>query len=62
LAAIGQARLMAAYQRALDPMVAGQVLLTRQDLEDADRRQASRRTLERVLEWGAIPVINEMIR
>ncbi len=59
LAAIGQARLMAAYQRALDPIVAGQVLLTRQDLEDADRRQASRRTLERVLQWGAIPVINE---
>jgi glutamate 5-kinase len=59
LAAIGQARLMEAYQRALHPIIVGQVLLTRQDLEDQDRRQASRSTLERVLSWGAIPVINE---
>lgn len=59
LAAIGQARLIEAYQKALDPVVVGQVLLTRQDLEDEGRRQVSQRTLERMLAWRAIPVINE---
>ncbi len=61
LAAVGQALLMRVYERLFnecDRLVA-QVLLTRQDLEDTERREHARRTLLRLLEWRVVPVINE---
>lgn len=61
LAAVGQALLMRLYERLFSEygrMVA-QVLLTREDLEDQARRENARNTLERLLAWGVLPVINE---
>ncbi|MEF2145530.1 MAG: glutamate 5-kinase [Desulfovibrionaceae bacterium] len=59
--AIGQGRLMHEYDRALGElgMVAAQVLLTREGLRIRERFLNARNTLERLLEWGAIPIINE---
>ncbi len=59
LAAIGQAYLMHAYQKHLPDILLAQVLLTRQDLEDSRPRTNSANTLERLLEWGALPIVNE---
>jgi len=59
LAAIGQAYLMQAYQRHLPEVVLAQILLTRQDLEDPRHRANSANTLQRLLEWGALPIVNE---
>ncbi|MDA8193730.1 MAG: glutamate 5-kinase [Thermaerobacter sp.] len=59
LAAIGQARLIQAYQSVFDPVPVGQILITRADLEDPARRMASGRTLQQLLEWGVVPIINE---
>ncbi len=59
LAAIGQAYLMQAYQRHLPDVVLAQILLTRQDLEDARRRANSVNTIQRLLEWGVLPIVNE---
>jgi glutamate 5-kinase len=61
LAAIGQGLLMQHYAElfgAYDQVV-GQVLLTRQDLEDPHRRESAAATMERLLWWRAIPVVNE---
>jgi len=61
LAAIGQSRLMAAWTAgfAEHGIVAGQVLLTRGDLEDRRRYLNARATLETLIARKAIPVINE---
>lgn len=59
LAAIGQARLMQAYQRHLPDIAVAQILLTRADLEHEERRGNSSNTIKRLLEWGALPVVNE---
>ena len=60
-AAVGQCELMYTYDRlftAYNHNVA-QVLLTGVDVEDADRRQNVENTLNRLLELGALPIINE---
>ena len=60
-AAVGQGRLMALYQDAFavrDLQVA-QVLLTRGDLASRRRYQNASRTLEQLLDWGVVPVVNE---
>jgi glutamate 5-kinase len=61
LAAIGQGLLMAAYLRYLEEheQVGAQVLLTRDDFIHPERRANSLNTLEQLLGWGVIPVINE---
>lgn len=61
LAAIGQCRLMRAWNNELGHynQVAAQVLLTRDDLDHRGRMLAARRTLRALLQVGAIPVINE---
>jgi glutamate 5-kinase len=61
LAAIGQCRLMRAWNNELGNYnhVAAQVLLTRDDLDHRGRMLAARRTLRALLQMGAIPVINE---
>ncbi len=60
-AAVGQTRLMAGYEQALDvhDLVAAQVLLAPSDFFERSRYLHARGTLQRLLELGAVPVINE---
>jgi glutamate 5-kinase len=58
-AAVGQSRLMAAWETALAPRVVAQVLLTHDDVQDRRRYLNARHALERLLDDGVIPVINE---
>ncbi|WP_457636576.1 glutamate 5-kinase [Oceanithermus sp.] len=60
-AALGQPELMRAWQEALSRhgLTAAQVLLTAEDLADRRRYLNARATLERLLDWDVVPVINE---
>ena len=60
-AAVGQCELMYAYDRLFSQYshVIAQVLLTGSDVEDENRRENVHNTLMRLLEMGALPVINE---
>ena len=60
-AAIGQTRLMRAYEDAFAPhgINVAQLLLTRGDLADRTRHLNARATMETLLECGVVPVINE---
>jgi glutamate 5-kinase len=61
LASIGQAKLMGRYERSLARFgkMPGQILLTVDNLDqDASRSNASR-ALERLIEIGVLPIINE---
>ncbi|MCA9441664.1 MAG: glutamate 5-kinase, partial [Candidatus Omnitrophica bacterium] len=61
LAAVGQPLLMKAYaDRFADyDLKIAQVLLTREGLENRERYLNARHTLERLLSWGVVPIINE---
>jgi len=61
LAAIGQNRLMRAYMESFSRhgIKVGQVLLTREGLDNRPRFVMARNTLETLLHMGVIPVINE---
>jgi len=61
LSAIGQSKLMHAYDEAFSRhgIKVGQMLLTREGLEDRKRFVNSRNTLEALKRMGVIPVINE---
>jgi glutamate 5-kinase len=60
-AAVGQIALARTWSAALDRhgITAGQVLVTLQDTEERRRYLNARSTIERLLEWRAVPVINE---
>jgi len=60
-AAIGQSRLMRAYEDAFAAygINVAQLLLTRSDLADRTRHLNARATLETLLECGVVPIINE---
>jgi len=60
-AAVGQVRLAHAYQQLLQDrgLSAAQILLTPDDTEVRQRFLNARGTLERLLELGAVPIINE---
>ena len=60
-AAVGQGRLMGLYQDAfaVRGLAVAQVLLTRGDLASKRRYQNACRTLEQLLAWGVVPVVNE---
>lgn len=60
-ASAGQASLTQAYADVLAErsIPCGQVLLTRRDVMDRDAFLSARRTLSRLLELGAVPVVNE---
>lgn len=60
-AAVGQVRLMHRYAEAFHArgMVAGQVLLTRDVLANREQYLHARQALERMLEVGIVPVVNE---
>jgi len=60
-AAVGQTRLMQAYESALAPhnLKTAQVLLTGEDLASRQRFLNARSTLDALLGFGIIPIINE---
>ena len=60
-AAVGQSKLMNAYDHAFRVMGVrtAQVLLTREDIEDRTRYLNARNTIRAILEYGAVPIINE---
>jgi glutamate 5-kinase len=60
-AAVGQGRLMGLYEAAFGRhgVRVAQVLLTRGDLASRRRYQNACRTLEQLLGWGVVPVVNE---
>ena len=62
VSAVGQARLMATYNEAfgrLGGVVAGQVLLAPLDFMIRQQYLHARSTLERLLELGVVPIVNE---
>ena len=60
-AAVGQCELMYTYDRLFRQYnhTVAQILLTGEDVDHAERRQNFENTLERLLELGALPIINE---
>ncbi|HLN64272.1 MAG TPA: glutamate 5-kinase [Symbiobacteriaceae bacterium] len=61
LAAVGQGLLMQRYEAFFGEYgcVVGQMLLTRQDLEDEKRRASAQATMQQLFTWRVIPVVNE---
>lgn len=61
LASVGQGVLMQRYESlfAEYDCVVGQVLLTREDLEDEHRRESAAAVFDRMLTWNVIPIVNE---
>jgi len=60
-AAVGQIRLARAYEEVLSPhgIKTGQVLVTLEDTEDRRRYLNSRATMETLLGFGVVPIVNE---
>ena len=60
-AAVGQCELMDVYDRFFSTYhhTPAQILLTSEDLRNEERHANFRNTVERLLSWGVIPVINE---
>jgi glutamate 5-kinase len=60
-AAVGQSLLMQTWQRGFEPhgITVAQVLLTHDDLRVRSRYLGVKETLQQLLDYGAIPVINE---
>lgn len=60
-AAVGQCELMYVYDRLFTEYnhVVAQILITGDDLDHTDRKENFRNTLFRLLELGALPIINE---
>jgi glutamate 5-kinase len=61
MAAIGQSRLMMAYEKAFGrhEVTVAQILITRDDLNNRRRYLNARNTIFKLLSWGIIPIINE---
>lgn len=61
LSAIGQPMVMDLYNLALNAvgLLGAQVLLTAGDIKDPVRRKNLQNTLSKLLEWKAVPVLNE---
>ena len=61
VAAVGQSRLVEAYDKALGHhgRCAAQVLLTAEDMDDRVRYLNVRNTLLALMEYGAVPIVNE---
>lgn len=60
-AAVGQCELMYTYDKLFSEYhhTVAQILLTAEDIQDDRRSKHVHDTLERLLNWGALPVINE---
>lgn len=61
VAAVGQAGLILAYEKAFarDAMKVAQILLTAEDMTNRKRYLNARNTLNTLLEWGVVPIVNE---
>ena len=61
VAAVGQSLLVEAYERSLQAFGrhAAQILLTAEDLETRTRYLNARNTIRSLLDYGAVPIINE---
>jgi glutamate 5-kinase len=61
LASVGQGRLISRYQQSMERygIIAGQVLLTAQDLEHEETTTNAQRAMERLLELRVVPIVNE---
>ena len=61
LAAVGQSRLIARYQASLERFgwIAGQVLLTSEDLDGEVTRTNAKHAIDRLVELGVLPIVNE---
>lgn len=61
LAALGQAQLVKIYQKLFNEynQIVAQVLLTKDVMSISDRHNNARNTLDKLLEMGIIPIINE---
>lgn len=61
IAAVGQIHLMALYEGFFNKQgfKIGQILLSADDLKDAERRDHTRNTLEQLLKMDIVPIINE---
>jgi len=61
LSTIGQSRLMRRYTESFEryDRTVAQILLTQQDLNSSERFTNFRNTIETLLEWGVVPIINE---
>jgi glutamate 5-kinase len=61
LASLGQSLLIDTYRTtfAKEKLAAAQILLTRTDFENKRHLQNLKATLNQLLDWGAVPVINE---
>ena len=61
LSAIGQPMVMDLYNLALGAtgLLGAQVLLTAGDMQDPKRRRNLQNSLEKLLEWQAVPILNE---
>ncbi|MBS0619241.1 MAG: glutamate 5-kinase [Spirochaetes bacterium] len=61
LASLGQSLLIDTYRTtfAKEKLAAAQILVTRTDFENKKHLQNLRATLNQLLDWGAVPVINE---
>lgn len=60
-ATVGQCELMFMYDKLFAEYghVVGQLLITRSDIENGERRENLINTFEKLFEYGAIPIINE---
>lgn len=60
-AAVGQSTLTQTWQEHFEPygLVVGQILLTRDDVEERKRHVAIKNTIETLLHEGVVPIINE---
>jgi len=60
-ATVGQCELMFMYDKLFSEYghVVGQLLITRSDIENGERRENLINTFEKLFEYGAIPIINE---
>ncbi|MBR2500480.1 MAG: glutamate 5-kinase [Clostridia bacterium] len=61
MSAVGQGELMGIYSKFFSEYGcdAAQVLLTRDIVEIKDRRENAKNTMEMLLKWGVVPIVNE---
>ena len=61
LSTIGQSHLMRRYTESFERygLTAAQILLTQHDFQDPERFTNFRNTIETLLDWGVVPVVNE---
>jgi glutamate 5-kinase len=61
LASVGQSKLMGRYETSLERfnIVAGQVLLTAGDFEQAETSENASKAIDRLLELRVVPIVNE---